>query len=100
MKRTVGSVTALWRYPVSSLAGERRADLDLTGGHILGDRRFALVDVDTGKPVDPAQKRWIFAPRIAARLEADGTPKLSLDGETWATAHDETLRCKLDAGVA
>lgn len=98
MKRTLGSVTALWRYPVSSLAGERRADLDLTGARILGDRRFALVDVETGRPVDPAQKRWIFAPRIAARLEADGTPRLSLDGETWAKAQDQTLRRQLDAG--
>ena len=38
----VGSVAALWRFPVKSMAGERLDHADLEGGQILGDRAYAL----------------------------------------------------------
>jgi MOSC domain-containing protein len=49
---TVGveySVAALWRYPVKSMQGEELNAADITAGGLLGDRRFAVIDLATGK---------------------------------------------------
>src|SRR5258708_34488980 len=45
----VGSVAALWRYPVKSMMGEELNSSDVTDRGLLGDRQFALVDCATGK---------------------------------------------------
>ena len=45
----VGSVAALWRYPVKSMMGEELNSSAVTGRGLLGDRRFAVVDRATGK---------------------------------------------------
>jgi uncharacterized protein len=45
----VGSVAALWRYPVKSMMGEELNSSDITDRGLLGDRRFAVVDRATGK---------------------------------------------------
>src|SRR3984885_14625127 len=43
------SVAALWRYPVKSMQGEELNAADVTGVGLLGDRRFAVIDPETGK---------------------------------------------------
>lgn len=45
----VGSVAALWRYPVKSMMGEELTSSDVTDRGLLGDRQFAVVDRATGK---------------------------------------------------
>jgi MOSC domain-containing protein len=45
----VGTVGALWRFPVKSMLGEELDQVDVDEGGIVGDRAFALVDVQTGK---------------------------------------------------
>jgi uncharacterized protein YcbX len=45
----VGSVAALWRYPVKSMMGEELNASDITHRGLLGDRQFAVVDRATGK---------------------------------------------------
>jgi uncharacterized protein YcbX len=45
----VGSVVALWRYPVKSMMGEELDATEITDRGLLGDRRFAVVDRSTGK---------------------------------------------------
>lgn len=45
----VGTVGALWRFPVKSMLGEEIDQVDVDAGGIVGDRAFALVDVETGK---------------------------------------------------
>ena len=45
----VGTVGALWRFPVKSMLGEELDQVDVDEGGIVGDRAFALVDVETGK---------------------------------------------------
>ena len=45
----VGSVAALWRYPVKSMMGEELNSSDITERGLLGDRQFAVVDRATGK---------------------------------------------------
>ncbi len=45
----VGSVAALWRYPVKSMMGEELNSSGITDRGLLGDRQFAIVDRATGK---------------------------------------------------
>jgi hypothetical protein len=46
---TQGTVGALWRYPVKSMQGEELSAAELTPAGVLGDRRFAVIDAETGK---------------------------------------------------
>jgi uncharacterized protein YcbX len=45
----VGSISALWRYPVKSMMGEELNSSEVTDRGLLGDRQFAVVDRSTGK---------------------------------------------------
>ena len=45
----VGSVAALWRYPVKSMMGEELDASDVSERGLVGDRAYALVDRETGK---------------------------------------------------
>lgn len=68
-----GRVAALWRYPVSSLGGERleACAVDATG--LAGDRTWGLTDRDSGETAFPESKRrWRPAPQIRARSAEDG----------------------------
>lgn len=47
--KLAGVVTALRRYPVKSMQGESTDSATLTLGGMLGDRAFALIDIETGK---------------------------------------------------
>jgi uncharacterized protein YcbX len=91
---TVGTVRALWRFPVKSMLGEELDAADLTEGGVVGDRAYALVDKETGKVASAKHaKRWpnllkcragfVEPPRLGdavppVRIElADGTSVLS-----------------------
>ena len=41
-------VAEIWRYPVKSLQGERVSSSELTSEGVLGDRGYAIFDVETG----------------------------------------------------
>jgi hypothetical protein len=45
----MGSVAALWHYPVKSMMGEELNSAAVTERGLLGDRAYALVDSETGK---------------------------------------------------
>jgi len=45
----VGTIGALWRFPVKSMLGEELDGVDLNEGGVVGDRAFALRDRETGK---------------------------------------------------
>jgi uncharacterized protein YcbX len=45
----VGTIRALWRFPVKSMLGEELDAADLSEGGIVGDRAYALRDRETGK---------------------------------------------------
>jgi uncharacterized protein len=53
----VGSVVALWRFPVKSMGGEQVDAADLTAHGLVGDRAFALIDAVTGKVVSAKSVR-------------------------------------------
>jgi uncharacterized protein YcbX len=67
----VGTVRELGRFPVKSMLGESPASVDIGEVGVEGDRRYGLVDVDTGKVAsakDP--RRW--AELLHCRAEYDG----------------------------
>lgn len=45
----VGTVSELWRYPVKSMLGERREEVLVTAAGTVGDRAWALREVDSGR---------------------------------------------------
>jgi uncharacterized protein YcbX len=90
----VGTVGALWRFPVKSMLGEELDEVDVDEGGIVGDRAFALVDVETGKVASAKHPKvwpdllrcraaYIAPPRVdeplpPVRIElADGTSVMS-----------------------
>jgi uncharacterized protein YcbX len=52
-----GAIAALWRYPVKSMRGEELESSEVTERGLLGDRAYALVDVETGKVVSAKNPR-------------------------------------------
>lgn len=55
----LGSVVALWRYPVKSMMGEDLNAVDVTARGLLGDRVYAIVDPETGKVASAKHpKKW------------------------------------------
>jgi uncharacterized protein YcbX len=68
-----GRVAALWRYPVSSLGGERLEVCAVESTGLAGDRAWGLADRDNGETAFPESKRrWRPAPQIRARGAEDG----------------------------
>ncbi|MGH7412443.1 MAG: MOSC domain-containing protein [Candidatus Methylomirabilis sp.] len=53
----LGSVVALWRYPVKSMMGEELNTAHITQRGLLGDRAYALVDRSNGKVVSAKNPR-------------------------------------------
>lgn len=47
--RGIGAVAGLARFPVKSMGGEQLEEAQLTERGIVGDRAFAIIDVETGK---------------------------------------------------
>jgi uncharacterized protein YcbX len=67
-REPVGTIRALWRFPVKSKLGEQLDAADLGEGGIVGDRAYALVDTQTGKVASAKHpKLWpnLFACRAA-----------------------------------
>ncbi|GIH08234.1 molybdenum cofactor biosysynthesis protein [Rhizocola hellebori] len=82
----MGKVSALFRYPVKSMLGERLAESPVTRRGLAGDRAFALIDRDTGKVVSAKNPRlWrdlltmsaTMAHRVAIIETAEGTVRSS-----------------------
>ena len=49
----VGSVVALWRYPVKSMMGEELNSSEVIDRGLLGDRQFAVVDRAPARSGEP-----------------------------------------------
>lgn len=78
MTRIVGHVSALNRYPVKSMAGERLAAAELDWQGVEGDRQYAFVRAANG-----TRFPWLTAREVPAmvlhraRFEEPGKPKTS-----------------------
>jgi len=47
----IGTINALWRFPVKSFKGEKLNQATFNKQGVLGDRAYALIDKETGKVV-------------------------------------------------
>jgi uncharacterized protein YcbX len=76
-------VVELWRFPVKSLQGEQLDDATVTDGGIVGDRGYALFDLDTGFGLTARRvPELLYA---SARLVDDGgRPEITLADGTVA----------------
>ncbi len=78
-----GTVRELWRYPVSSLTGERLETTDLDDDGVAGDRQWGLFDAGSLEAAAPeSARRWRPVPDLCSRLGAGGI-EISRDGAVW-----------------
>ncbi len=77
-KNTVGAIESLWRFPVKSMTGERLQQMEFTQSGVLGDRAYALIDVDTGKVVS-AKSIKLFPDLLRCKAEFVRAPRLGSD---------------------
>lgn len=83
----VGSVIELWRYPASSLAGERQDAISVGLETIDGDRLFGLVDVSDNEIARPDRDaKWHKVPRIRTRLSNDRKLEIAVPDGDWLAA--------------
>ncbi|NRQ19002.1 FAD-dependent oxidoreductase [Ensifer sesbaniae] len=88
----IGTVEALWRYPISSVGGEKLDQLTFDRTGVTLDRAFGLFDATTGEIVFPSRQRhWNAATLIDARLDESGSPWLTSDGVNWLRYDDPRL---------
>lgn len=85
----MGEIVWLGRYPVKSMLGEVSRSVALDEAGVIGDRRYALIDEETGLVASAKHPRkWRVLLTMAARYEpGDGRVAITLaDG---STVHDD-----------
>ncbi|MCC7274001.1 MAG: MOSC domain-containing protein [Alphaproteobacteria bacterium] len=80
-----GRLQAIWRYPVSSMAGEALERAAITPDGIAGDRLWGVVDAATGEIASPKRRRWHPTPHVETRATAAGV-QVRLPGGEWQEA--------------
>lgn len=94
----LGKILELWRYPVSSISGERLETFETVPLGVPGDRRFGLVETDTGLPARPEQdKRWHAALALHGRIDARGVTQLRGPDFDWIDVLAPELPARLAA---
>ena len=69
------TVTALYRYPVKSMLGESLSHAVLDERGVIGDRAYALLDVESGVVASAkVPKRWAELMRFSAAFVEEPTP--------------------------
>lgn len=82
----LGHVLELWRYPVSSLGGERMDAAELRSGGIVGDRLWGVAGGDDNEVAAPEKrKRWRPLPNVTARYDG-GVPLIRVPDGDWMPA--------------
>jgi len=75
----VGTVQALWRYPVKSMLGDSPSQLDVDPRGIRGDRAYALWDHSSGRVASAKNPRlWQGLLGYRARFREEPTPEAPL----------------------
>jgi uncharacterized protein YcbX len=57
MAKQVGTIEAMWRFPVKSMQGEQLDVTEVSTSGLAGDRAYALIDATTGKVVSAKNPR-------------------------------------------
>ncbi|MER9417717.1 MOSC domain-containing protein [Mesorhizobium sp. M0306] len=83
----IGTVSELWRYPASSLAGERQDVISVGLETIDGDRLFGLVDASDGEIARPDREaKWHKVPLIRTRLSRARQLEIATPQGDWLPA--------------
>jgi len=91
----VGVVRSIFRFPVKSMLGESLDRVPIGGGGVVGDRRYALVDDESGKVVSVKRpKLWARMFELSAQTSGDAVEVHFPDGVSLAI-EDPKLRLRL-----
>ncbi|BBK29977.1 hypothetical protein EDC65_4774 [Stella humosa] len=83
-------IRSIWRYPVSSMGGERLERAEAGPGGLQGDRLWGVVAED-GEIASPKQRRWRATPLALARLGDEDRLELRLPSQGWQPADQAEL---------
>jgi len=61
MNKLIGTVKELFHYPLKSMQGHKLPFLTVLSEGVLGDRAFALIDLDRQKPLDARKEASLLA---------------------------------------
>ena len=78
-ERQVGTIAALFRYPVKSMLGEKLSELTIGPGGVIGDRAWAMRELANGRIVSAKKWRKTFEFR-AAYESGSSAPVITLPG--------------------
>jgi uncharacterized protein YcbX len=93
-----GTVTEVWRYPVSSVGGERLEQAVIGPQGVEGDRQFALFEAETGLAAAPEKdSRWRPALFLQAQWAGETLPSLTFPDGTTFRIDDRALAGRLKA---
>lgn len=88
----VGKITELWRYPVSSVTGEQLNHAEVSADGLVGDRRYALVEVSTGTVAHPERDRqWQKCVFVRSRTTENGEVQVLVPDHEWRGVNDPQL---------
>jgi uncharacterized protein len=88
------NVVGLWRHPVKSMQGEAVEHADLGSSGMPFDRRWGVVDVETGKVLSAKREGKLLM--AAARLAGE-TPEVRLPDGKWTAITSRGLDDDLSA---
>jgi uncharacterized protein YcbX len=88
-------VAELWRYPVKSMQGESLDQVELDNDGLLGDRRCALFDIETGHGLTARREPRLL---LASARWVDGRAEITLPDGSLAN-DDATLSAWLGHAV-
>jgi uncharacterized protein YcbX len=99
---SVGTVEALWRYPVKSMLGEQLTQAPVDARGVLGDRLYAVRDTDGKLGSGKNTRRFRRMDGLldfSARYESDLVPLITLpDGKT-VRGDDEHVDWAIGNGI-
>ena len=69
MTEAIGTVTALWRYPVASMCGETVESVEIDTGGVIGDRGWGVYATGASEAVFAARgRKWRNLVQVQARF--------------------------------
>jgi uncharacterized protein len=90
-------VESVWRYPVKSMLGEQVAEVEVAALGVQGDRRFAVVDEQTGTVASAKQPRLWRSLLAATARHVEGVVHVHLPDEPALSLADPDADGRLSA---